>query len=326
MKELLAESDKIFLDKYGKDIFFGRCIFLSWYCERGTCKFCFRATTHHRTKHANKAKRSKASVLTDAFLGKKLGWPVEFLTGGFGIFEFDEIVDIAKCVSEIYGNKIWVNLGLLNKEEMLKLQPYVEGICASIETVEPNLHNEICPDKPIEPYEEMLDLAGELGFKKSMTVVIGLEEKKEDIELLFNFIEKHNLDQVTFYALKPVQGSPYTKSPEPDYYAWWIAKTRIRFPDLRIVAGLTPKNPDYTKIILQAGANSITKFPVLKKFNTDDTRYIEQMVKEAGRNFTSNLTKLPDIDFMEEVDKLPFDSEIKEQMKVKVEQYLKRMR
>lgn len=326
MKELLAESDKIFLDKYGKDVFFGRCIFLSWYCERGTCKFCFRATTHHKIKHANKARRSKASILTDAFFGKMLGWPVEFLTGGFGIFEFDEIVEIAKGVSEIYGNKIWVNLGLLEKEQMEQLKPYVEGICASIETVEPNLHNDICPDKPIEPYEDMLDLAGEMGFKKSMTVVIGLEEKREDIELLFDFIEKHNLDQVTFYALKPVQGSPYKESPAPDYYAWWIAKTRIRFPDLRIVAGLTPKNPDYTKIILQAGANSITKFPVLKKFNTEDTRYIEKMVEEAGRNFTSNLTKLPDIDFMAEVDKLPFDSEIKEQMKIKVEQYLKRMR
>ena len=147
-----------------KTAYFGRCIFLSWYCDRGTCDFCFRSTTKHKIKHAENAKRSLASILTDAVIGKNLGWEIEFLTGGYGIFDFDEIVNIARLVSNIYGRKIWVNLGALSKDEMIKLQPYVEGICASIETIEPVLHDKICPDKPIQPYSDMLKVASDLGF------------------------------------------------------------------------------------------------------------------------------------------------------------------
>jgi len=323
---LVKRANKIYSENFNKKTWFGRCIFLSWYCDVATCKFCFRATIKHKIKHAATARRSLASILTDAIIAKALKWRIEFLTGGYKIFSFEEILDIAKKVSEIYGKRIWINLGILDKEQLEKLKPYVEGICASIETVEPNLHNKLCPDKPIKPYEEMLELAGKLGFKKSITIVIGLEEKKEDIELLFNFIEKHKLDRITFYALKPVKGSPYTKSPEEEYYAWWIAQTRIKFPKLEIIAGLTPKKPDYTKLILQAGANAITKFPVVKKFNTSETKLIEKQIKEAGRELTGSLTKLPEINFNEEVDKLNLDNELKEKIKIKLNQYLKQMK
>ena len=120
----------------------------------------------------------------------------------------------------------------MSREEMKKLKPYVEGICASIETVEPELHKKICPDKAIEPYSEMLNIADNLGLKKSITIVIGLGEKKENIGLLFDFIEKHKLDRITFYALKPIIGTQFTISPDPDYYVWWIAQTRINFPSI----------------------------------------------------------------------------------------------
>src|SRR3989344_1176956 len=111
---------------------FGRCIFLSWYCEKGTCNFCFRSTINHKLKFSKSTNRGLSSILTDAIIGKNLGWEIEFLTGGYGIFYFDEIIKIAKYVSKIYGYKIWINLGVLKEEEMEKLKPYVEGICASI--------------------------------------------------------------------------------------------------------------------------------------------------------------------------------------------------
>jgi len=324
--DLIKQANNVYSENFNKKTWFGRCIFLSWYCDIATCKFCFRATIKHKIKHAATARRSLASILTDTIIAKALGWRIEFLTGGHRIFSFEEMLDIVKKVYLIYGKKVWINLGLLDKEKLLKLKPYVEGICASIETTEPKLHNKICPDKPIKPYEDMLELAGKLGFKKSITIVIGLEEKKEDIELLFNFIEKHKLDRITFYALKPVKGSPYTKSPEENYYAWWIAQTRIRFPKLEIIAGLTPKKPDYTKLILQAGANAITKFPVIKKFNTKETKLIEKQIKQAGRELTGSLTKLPNIDFNKKVDKLDLDEQLKEKIKVKLNQYLTKMK
>jgi biotin synthase-like enzyme len=309
-----------------KKTWFGRCIFLSWYCEKGTCDFCFRSTIKHRIKHAASAKRSMASILTDAIIGKNLGWRIEFLTGGYGIFDFEKIVEITKHVSKIYGEKIWVNLGALNKEEMERLKPYVQGICASIETVEPKLHKKVCPDKPVEPYSEMLKNALELGFKTSITIVIGLGEKKEDFELLADFIEKHKLSQVTFYALKPVKGTPYTKSPEPEYYAWWIAQTRKRFPDITIMAGLTPKRVDYVKNLLEAGADGLTKFPAVGQFNSEKAQMIEKQARKAGMEFQGSLTKIPEVDWDKDVEKLDIDDELKQKIKIKLKQYVDQMR
>lgn len=309
-----------------KQTWFGRCIFLSWYCEKGTCKFCFRSTIKHRIQHAKNAKRSFASILTDAIIGKNLGWTIEFLTGGYGIFDFDEIVEIAKHVSKIYNQKIWVNLGTLKKDELEKLKPYVEGICASIETVNPKLHDEICPDKPIKPYSEMLELAKTMGFKTSITIVIGLGETKEDFTLLADYIHKHDLDRITFYALKPVKGTPYTKSPEPEYYAWWIKQTRELFPKIKIMAGLTPKKVDYVSLILKAGADAITKFPAIKQFNSENAQLIERLVKESDREFVGSLTKLPCIEWDKEADKLEVDDLLKEKVKDKLRKYLKLMK
>jgi len=281
-----------------KETWFGRCIFLSWYCEIGTCKFCYRSTMKHKIMFAHNAKRSLASILADSILGKELGWKIEFLTGGYGIFEFKKIVEIAKLVSEIFGHKIWINLGVLEKEELEELKPYVEGVCASVETVEPGLHKYVCPDKPIEPYSKMLKLAKRLGFQTSMTIIIGLGEKKQDFDLLKEFIKEHEINQITFYALKPVRGTAYenAESPDVDYYAWWIRQTRNEFPHIKIVAGITPKKIDYVKAVLEAGANVITKFPAVTQFNSEKAKSIEEQARIAGRTFLGTLTKYPNID------------------------------
>lgn len=308
-----------------KETFFGRCIFLSWYCEKGSCNFCFRSVLKHKIKHSQNAKRNISSILADAIIGKNLGWRIEFLTGGYGIFDFDEIVKIAKHVSSIYGHKIWVNLGALKKEEMERLKPYVEGICASIETIDPKLHDSICPEKPIEPYSEMLKIAKEMGFKTSITIVVGLGEKKEDFDLLADYIRENEIDRITFYALKPVKGTPYEKSPEPEYYAWWIRKTREKFPELMIMAGLTPKKVDYVKDILVAGANGITKFPAVKEFNSEKAHLIENLAKEAGREFKWSLTKLPSVDWEKDVEKLDVNPGLRGRIKAKIYNSLAKM-
>lgn len=307
-------------------VYFGRCIFLSWYCDLGTCKFCFRSTIKHKIKHSSSAKRSVESILTDAIIGKNMGWGIEFLTGGYGIFSFDEIVDIAENVSKIYEKKIWVNLGVLNEGELRKLKPFVEGVCASIETIEKTRHDELCPDKPIEPYEEMLKVARALGLKRSITIVVGLEKSISDIELLLDFIKKHELERITFYALKPVKGSPFEKSPDAKYYAKWIRRVRECFPDIEIVAGLTPKNPEYTKYVVEAGADAITKFPVLKKFNSEETKLIEKQIEEAGKEFMGYLNTFPGISVDDEIQKLSLSNEQKERIREKVEQYARKMR
>ncbi|MFC1698232.1 radical SAM protein [Nanoarchaeota archaeon] len=324
--ELLEKANKIYKENHPNTTWFGRCIFLSWFCDVGTCKFCFRSTTKHKIKHAKTARRSISSILTETLIAKNLGWRIEFLTGGYRIFPFEQLVKIAKLVKKIYGEKIWLNLGVLNKEELQQFLPYIKGIVASIETIDKELHDEICPDKAIEPYEDMYKIADELNLKKSMTIVIGLGETKDHFVQLEEFIKKHNLERITFYALKPVKETPFTKSPEIEEYVWWIAKTRISFPKLEIIAGLTPKNQEYVLPLLKAGANAITKFPATKKFNSDKAIYIEDQIKESKRNFKSTLTKLPKINWEEQINQLNsnFD-EYKEEMKIKIREYVKKM-
>ena len=294
--DTLEQANKIFLENWGKEVYYGRCIFLSWYCERGTCKFCFRSTIHHKVKHAKTAKRSMASILVEAVLAKNLGWNIEFLTGGYGIYPFEELLEIIQNVNKIIGRKVWVNLGAFTKEQLEQFKPYVEGICASIETVEENLHNELCPDKPIQPYSEMLKTAKEMGFKTSIAIIIGLGETS--IALLHKFIEKHKLDRITFYALKPVKGTIFEnkEGPTSEYYADWIAKTRIEFPKIEIIAGTTARRYKEAETLFRAGANAITKFPATKLFGTEQAEVIEEGAKKAGRTFKGTLTKLPNID------------------------------
>ncbi len=310
--------------KMNNKTWFGRCIFLSWYCDVGTCKFCYRSTQKNRIKHAEHAKRSIGSILVEALLAKNLGWRIEFLTGGYKIFPMNELVEITRLVSSVYSEKIWLNLGVLSKQDLDTFRPYIKGIVASIECINPKLHKQICPDKEIKPYEEMFSYANDL--KKSITIVIGLGEVREDFSLLQQFIEKHKLDRITFYALKPVKDTPYTKGPSTEDYVWWIKQTRDNFPDLEIIAGTTAKRVNEISQILKAGANAITKFPATKKFGSPEAIMFEQQVKDADREFVSTLTKLPDVDWSAQIDALDISSELKQEVREKLDMYLERMR
>jgi biotin synthase-like enzyme len=325
MKDLLSQASQVYQENFTPVAWYGRCIFLSWYCDLGTCKFCFRSTQKHKIKFAPDAKRTLSSVLVEALLCKKIGWRIEFLTGGYRIFPMPDLIQMAKLVSKVYGEKIWLNLGVISKEDLEQFQPYVKGIVSSIETIEPKLHKFVCPDKPIEPYEEMYNYAPE--FKKSMTMVIGLGEKREDFELLAKFIEKHKLDRITFYALKPVKGTIFENSngPETDYYLWWIASTRIRFPKLEIIAGTTARRYEEVGKLMQAGANAFTKFPATKMFGTRQAHQIEKDIKAAGRELRGSITILPSVDWNAEIEKIGLNKELEAEVKEKMKIYLKRM-
>lgn len=323
VQDLIERANKVYHENFKPVMWFGRCIFLSWYCDVGTCKFCFRSTIKDRIKHAEHARRSTESILVEAILAKKLGWRIEFLTGGYKIFSIEELVNITRLVSIVYGEKIWLNLGALKKEEVDLFRPYIEGVCASIETVNPVLHNKICPNKPIEPYEVMFDSS--LGLKKSITIVIGLGETKGDFLLLKEFIIKHNLDRITFYALKPVEGTPFKEGPSTDDYIWWIANTRINFPKLEIIAGTTARRVDEAELLIKAGANAITKFPITKMFGSVKARKIEDSAIKDNRKCLSNLTRLPNIDWEAEIDSLNIDEQLKLKIRKTLTIYLNQM-
>ncbi len=323
-EELLKSAENAYWDNFSGETWYGRCLFLSWYCNKGDCKFCFRSTQKHKIKHPENSRRSMGSLLLEALFCRLFNWRIEFLTGGYGIMPFNDLLVVIKNVCSVYGKKIWLNLGVLTGEELEMCRPYVKGICASMETLNPKLHAEVCPSKPIPPYEEMFK--NMKSFKKSICVIVGLGENIEEITYLFDFIEKHALDRITIYALKPVRGTAFTDGPSTDEFLQWIAKVRIRFPQLEIIAGTNLKRYEEVGYLMKAGSNAITKFPATKQFATEKAKKVEELIKGEKRNFISNLTVLPDIDWNKEIDCLKIDETYKKEMKNKLYLYLSRLR
>lgn len=286
-EELIQEAEKTYKEHFDGEAWFGRCIFLSFYCDRGTCTFCFRSVAKHTTKHPHKARRSLASILTEALLIRVFHWRIEFLTGGYGILEDEELLRVIKLVHQALGQKLWVNLGEISTDLLEELEPYVEGIVSSIETVNPIIHKEVCPDKPVEPFEEMITKAKKLGFKQGFTIIVGLGETEDDFPQLEAFVKKHCFERITIYALRPVKGTPFTEGPTADEVAWWIAKTRIAFPNIEIIAGSAEYRLPEVELFLKAGANAITKLPATKMFNTPHAENLHALVAKTGRNWTS---------------------------------------
>ena len=61
-------------------------------------------------------------------------------------------------------------------------------------------------------------------------------------------------------------------------------------------------------------------------FGTEYAKSIEEQAQKAGRNYLGTLTKLPSVDWKNEVDSLPYDKILKDKVYVKLQQYLKRMK
>ncbi|UCH12396.1 MAG: radical SAM protein [Candidatus Omnitrophota bacterium] len=306
-----------------KTTHFERAIFLSWYCAKGDCKFCYMSTQKSLIRDPRKARRSTASILAEAFLCKKLGWKIEFLSGGYESYTTEELLNLIGKIRAIYGEKLWLNIGVLNEKELRLFKPYIQGVCGAVECINPKIHDKVCPSKPIKEIESMFRLCDKLGLKKSMTIIIGLGETINDFPLLKKFIRKHKINKITFYRLKPHKGTPFRKGPKTDYYLRWIRKTRKEFPKLEIVAGSWLTHLDEIHLLLDGGADAITKFPSIKLFNSKYAKKIEQEAKKAGRKFTGTLTKLPKINYN---DLNKFDEPLKEQITAKLNIYISRMK
>lgn len=318
-KLLLDQASKIYEQNFDGNIWYGRCIFFSWYCSKGTCTFCYRSTLKHKIRH-DKHMRSMGSMLVEALFCKVFNWRIEFLTGGYQEdWVFSDIVTIAKNISLVLGEKIWVNIGALDKNQIEQLSPYLEGVCGSIESPVPRIHEKVCPDKPIQPYEEMFQNAENL--RRSACFIYGLGDTDEDFQTWINFITKNKLDRITVYALKPVRGGAFTESPSVDSYVRWIAKLRIALPQLEIIGGTNLRRSEEVGLLVQAGVNAITKFPATKQFATKKAHKIRQLVNNY-RIFISNITQLPAINWDEKIDELQITEELKKEMKEVLPHYL----
>jgi biotin synthase-like enzyme len=288
--ELLQKANQITLNEHGNQITLERAIFLSWWCDKGDCAFCYMSSQKPLIQDPRKARRRAEAIFAEAVMVRRMGWNIEFLSGGYGSFNTAEIKSIAENILQITGKPVWLNVGITN--ELESYGDEIDGITGAIEAVNPELHQKICPSKPLDDIMDMLEKAGDLGFKKAITIVLGLGETPDDLKYLFKMIEELEIDRVIFYSLNPHSDTSYAYEPQPAslYYAGTVAATRIRFPHLEIIIGTWTDNLANIGPLILAGANGLTKFPLFKIFGTRYGKRVEDEVLWAGRELKGTFT------------------------------------
>ncbi|MBD3309875.1 radical SAM protein [Candidatus Woesearchaeota archaeon] len=321
----LAKAQEVFKKNFKPVTWFERTIFFSWYCGIADCRYCYMSTQKDKIRGNRLARRTTESILAETILCKKLGWPIGFISGGHDAFTKVEFRELVANIHNVYGQKLWLNVGPMKREELEPLLPYTKGVIAAVETVNPDVHSYVCPSKPVKPMESMLSLATGYRLKKGMTIILGLGETMDDYERLRSFIRKHNISKIHFYGLNPQKGTVFENSSPPNasYQAEWIARTRIDFPKMDIQAGIWVDRVRYVSRFLDAGANSISKFPAIRLFNKKPAKELEAQAKKAGRRFLGTMTELPRIDIKKETKML--EPALKAKVRKKLEQYLEKM-
>lgn len=290
--DLMQKANKITLENHGNQITLERAIFLSWWCDKGDCLFCYMSAQKPKIKEPQKARRNINSILAEAELCRRTDWKIEFLSGGYGSYSTQEIKNISKKIYEITGEPVWLNIGIT--KDLEEYGDEIAGITGAVEVANPELHDKICPSKSLEDITEMLELAGELGFQRAITVILGLGETLDDLKYLHNLINEIGIDRVTFYSLNPHKETVYENKPQPAslYYAGVVAATRIKFPELKIITGTWIDNLANIGPLLLSGANGLTKFPLFKMFGTRYGKRVEEEVYWAGRELIGTFTDL----------------------------------
>jgi biotin synthase-like enzyme len=326
LPELMQQAQAVYNENFSNVVTFERAIFFSWGCTIGDCTFCY-MSTQPESKAPTETRRSTASLLAEFLLAKELGWDIGFFTGGIGVFTPKEMETLLQQIYAIADEKVWLSIGPVAKPVLQRYLPYIRGVVGSTETINSELHKRVCPSKPLAPYERMFDSATELGLEKAMTFIVGMGESKEDFPLLEAFIRKYKINKIHIYGLIPQAGTMFEASPIPtqEDQAWWIAQLRVVFPTLDIQCGIWEDRVERVSFLLQAGANSISKFKATKLFGTAIAHEIERQASLGGRNFQGSLTELPNNDWGAKVDSLPFDPLLREQIKEKLFLYLKKM-
>jgi len=302
--DALKKANASTIKHHGSNATLERAVFLSWWCGKGDCDFCYLSTQRHRIKDPAKARRRVSSVLAEVEILRGIGWRVEFLSSGYGSHSIEELQRIAQMVSYVSGDGVWLNVGVLSDEQLRAFGDEIAGVVASIETLDTELRKRVCPDKDLKKSVEMLIEAEKLGLKKGATIVLGLGEDESQIPALLDFVRSNNLDRVTVYSLNPHRGTPLGNHPPPAslYQAGVIALLRLNFPKLEIIGGTWIDQLPNIGIMLLAGANAITKYPLFSMFGNRYGRKVEEEVRYSNRQLLGTFS---DMDVLAGRKKLP---------------------
>ena len=288
--DLIKNANETTLKRHGNLITLERAVFLSWWCDKGDCAFCYMSTQKNKIKDPKKARRNVSNIYAEAEMCRRLDWNIEFLSGGYESFTTQEIQRIASTIKDITGDGVWLNTGIT--DDLNQYGDEIKGITGAVEVANPEIHGIVCPSKKLDDISNMLDVAGDLGFKKAITIILGLGETLEDVNYIIDYIKDHKIDRVIFYSLNPHKETVYANSSQPAslYYARVVSQVRLAFPDIEIICGTWIDNLANIGILILSGANGITKFPLFKMFGTKYGKRVEEEVKWAGRELKGTFT------------------------------------
>ena len=313
--DLIKKANDITLKNHGNLITLERAVFLSWWCDKGDCAFCYMSTQKEKINDPKKARRNINNIYAEAEMCKRLDWNIEFLSGGYDSFTTQEIKEIATNIKNITGDGVWLNTGIT--DELKDYGNEIKGITGAVEVANPEIHKKVCPSKKLEDISNMLDVSGDLGFKKAITIILGLGETLDDVGYIIDYIKEHKIDRVIFYSLNPHKETVYANSSQPAslLYAQVVSQVRLAFPDIEIICGTWIDNLANIGILILSGANGITKFPLFKMFGTKYGKRVEEEVKWAGRELKGTFT---------DKDKLgPEKSEVSPELDKFIKRYVK---
>ncbi|MCS3922698.1 biotin synthase-like enzyme [Methanococcus voltae PS] len=294
-------------EKYhGNYVGLERALFLGWYCElENPCKFCYMSTQKDKIKEPLKARRKLETILAEASIMKRIGWKLEFISGGYG-YKIEELNDMIEMIAHIQGCKQYLNLGIIDFEK-LNLNN-VEGIVGAVETVNPELHQKVCPGKPLENTKEMLLKAKDYDLKTGITIILGMGETEDDIEKLLQMIEELDLNRITFYSLNPQKDTifEHKTSTTTLNYMNWVSQVRLNYPKLKIISGTwVDKLPNIGPLVM-AGSNIITKFPLFSIYGTKYGKTVENEINSTGRELLGSFSDVDVLNSKKELLNSPY--------------------
>jgi len=116
----------------------------------------------------------------------------------------------------------------------------------------------------------------------------------EDIQVLLDLICELELDRITLYSLNPHDGTAMADTPPPAsiYQAGVIALTRLEFPKIQIIGGTWIDQLPNIGLMLLAGANGITKYPLFSMFGNRHGKKVEEEVRFANRTLLGTFTDM----------------------------------
>lgn len=327
LKKLIEQAKIIHHKNFGNELWFERSIFTNWTCGIADCKYCYLST---KPKLDKKAVRSMESILAECLICREMGWKVGYITGGLRVESTEQMVELLSNIQAVLGHKTMMNYGPYTQAEVTAFAPYISGLGCAVESFDAELHKFICPSKPLSALLKFLGYARDAKLEKFITIILGIGEKKSDVDEVIAKITEYKIDKVQLCFLKPQENTVFDETPAPDvdYMAWWAARLRIAHPKLILKIALVKDRIEDLHLLLDAGVNHITRYMIFDDFAGELAMKLQKECEIAGRKLQGNFTYLPPLDLQKLVNELPashIDDELKRKIMIKASQYYQRL-